>query len=76
MAAEVKIVTDSTAYLSPEDIARYDIHIVPLKVIFGTDAYSEGIDITTEEFYKRLATARKFPTTSQPPTGDFTRIYS
>jgi len=76
LAAEVKIVTDSTAYLSSEDIARYDVHVVPLKVIFGTDAYSEGIDITTEEFYKRLAAARKFPTTSQPPTGDFTRVYS
>ena len=75
MAAKVKIVTDSTSYLSPEDIARYDIHVVPLKVIFGTDAYSEGIDITTEEFYKRLATAKTLPTTSQPSVNDFTRIY-
>jgi len=75
LAAKVKIVTDSTAYLSPEDIARYDIHVVPLKVIFGADAYSEGIDITTEEFYKRLATAKTLPTTSQPPVGDFTRVY-
>ena len=75
MAAEVKIVTDSTAYLSSEDIARYDVHVVPLKVIFGTDAYSEGIDITTEEFYKRLATAKTLPTTSQPSVNDFTRIY-
>ena len=76
MAAKVKIVTDSTAYLSPEEIARYDVHVVPLKVIFGADAYSEGIDITTEEFYRRIATARAFPTTSQPSVNDFTRIYS
>ena len=76
MAAKVKIVTDSTAYLSPEEVARYDIHVVPLKVIFGADAYSEGVDITTEEFYRRLAAARTFPTTSQPSVNDFTRIYS
>lgn len=76
MAAEIKIVTDSTAYLSPEDIAKYDVHVVPLKVIFGADAYSEGIDITTEEFYRRLAASRTFPTTSQPSVNDFTRVYS
>lgn len=76
MAAEVKIVTDSTAYLSPEDIAKYDVHVVPLKVIFGADSYSEGVDITTEEFYRRLAAAKTLPTTSQPSVNDFTRVYS
>lgn len=75
MAAKVKIVTDSTAYLSPEEIARYDIQVVPLRVIFGVDVYSEGVDITNEEFYRRLAAARRFPATSQPPISEFTRIY-
>ena len=76
MAAEVKIVTDSTAYLSLGEIAEYGVHVVPLKIIFGTDIYSEGEDITNEEFYRKLAIAKTLPTTSQPPIGDFTRIYS
>jgi len=76
MAAGIKIVTDSTAYLSPEEIARYGVHVVPLKVIFGTDAYSEGVNISTDDFYRRLATAKTLPTTSQPSVHDFTRIYS
>ena len=76
MTAKVKIVTDSTAYLSPEEIAKYSIHVVPLKVIFGTDVYSEGVDITTEEFYRRLTAAKAFPTTSQPSIHDFTQVYS
>lgn len=75
MTNKVKIVTDSTAYLSPEEVARYDIGVVPLKVIFGSDVYSEGVDITNEEFYRRLAKARKLPTTSAPSVGDFTRVY-
>ena len=75
MTKKVKIVTDSTAYLSPEEIARYDIHVLPLKVIFGLDAYSEGVDITNEEFYRRLAKAATLPTTSQPSVSDFPRIY-
>ena len=76
MTAKVKIVTDSTVYLSPEVIAKYDIHVVPLKVIFGANAYSEGEDITNEEFYHRITTSRVIPTTSQPSVHDFTRIYS
>ena len=76
MAAKVNIVTDSTAYLSPEEIAKYDIHVVPLKIIFGADIYSEGEDVNNAEFYRRLATAKTLPTTSQPPISDFTKIYS
>jgi len=75
VTAKVKIVTDSTAYLTPDEIARYDIHVVPLKVIFGSDVYSEGVDITNEEFYRRLAKATTLPTTSQPSVSDFPRVY-
>jgi DegV family protein with EDD domain len=73
---KVKIVTDSTAYLLPETIARYDIRVVPLKVTFGTEVFAEGVDITNEEFYQRLAKSRVLPTTSQPPVSDFIQIYS
>jgi DegV family protein with EDD domain len=73
---KVKIVTDSTAYLLPETIATYDIHVVPLKVAFGTNVYSEGVDITNEEFYRRLAKSSPPPTTSQPSASDFAEVYS
>lgn len=76
MTNQVKIVTDSTVYLPPEVIARYDIHVVPIKVAFGTDVYSEGVDITNEEFYQRLAKSSILPTTSQPPISDFTQVYT
>jgi len=72
---KVRIVTDSTAFLSAEEIARYNVHVVPLKVIFGTEVYSEGVDITSEEFYRRLARGGMLPTTSQPPVDYFTRLY-
>lgn len=76
VTTKVKIVTDSTAYLTPEEIARYDVHVVPLKVIFGTDVYSEGVNITTQEFYRRIAKARTLPTTSLPSKSDFVKVYS
>jgi len=73
---KVKIVTDSSAYLLPETIAKYDIRVVPLKIAFGTEVYSEGIDISNEEFYQRLAKSSALPTTSQPSANDFIQAYS
>lgn len=76
MTKPVKIVTDSTVGLPPEVITRYDIRVVPIKVGFGTEVYSEGVDITSEEFYQRLVKSDIMPTTSQPPISDFTRVYT
>jgi len=76
VTSKVKIVTDSTIYLPPEVIARYDIRVVPIKVAFGTDVYSEGVDITNEEFYQRLAKSGTLPITSQPPVSDFIKVYT
>jgi len=76
VTSKVKIVTDSTIYLPPEVIARYDIRVVPIKVAVGTDVYSEGVDITNEEFYQRLTKSGTLPTTSQPPVSDFIKVYT
>jgi len=76
LTPKVKIVTDSSAYLLPETITKYDIRVVPLKIAFGTEVYSEGVDISNEEFYQRLAKSSALPTTSQPSANDFIQAYS
>ena len=75
MARKVAIVTDSTADLPPELVEELGVTIVPLQVIFGDEAYREGVDITTEEFYERLVKSRQLPTTSAPSVGDFQEVY-
>jgi len=75
LSGKVKIVTDSSAYSEPEVIAKYDIRVVPLKVAFGSEVFAEGVDITNEEFYQRLAKGGKLPTTSQPSVADFIKVY-
>jgi DegV family protein with EDD domain len=67
----IRIVTDSTAYLSPDVIERHEIRIVPLCVHFGDQEFREGVELSNEEFYARLAAAPELPTTSQPSAGDF-----
>jgi len=75
LSAKVKIVTDSSSYPEPEVIAKHDIRVVPLRVAFGSEVFAEGVDITNEEFYQRLAKGEKLPTTSQPSVADFIRVY-
>jgi DegV family protein with EDD domain len=70
------VVTDSTADLPDEWRDRYDIEVVPLKVLFGSETFRDRIDITDEEFFRRLATATKLPTTSAPSPGEFAEVYT
>lgn len=72
---KIAVVTDSTAYLSAEQIKENDIHIVPIPFILDGKSYDEGIDITTEEFYEKLRTSETFPSTSQPPIGKLIELY-
>lgn len=67
----IRFLTDSTADILPEEAARRDIDIVPLKVLFGETAYRDGIDLDHSTFYKMLTEAEQLPTTSQPTPDDF-----
>lgn len=69
----VHIVTDSTADL-PADVAdQLDIAIVPLKVLFGEEALRDGVDLSNEQFYRRLVNERA--STSQPSPAEFLDVY-
>ncbi len=71
----VKVVTDSTSDM-PKDLAReLGISIVPLYVYFGPEVFKDGVDITHDEFFRRLITGNVLPRTSQPSVGDFLDVY-
>ncbi|MFD1392001.1 DegV family protein [Lacticaseibacillus jixianensis] len=72
---KIAVVTDSTAYLSDQQIAANHIKIVPIPVILDGTVYDEGKDITTAEYYAKLRTAKTFPSTSQPPLGEVLKLY-
>jgi len=69
------VVTDSTADLPDEWRGRYDIEIVPLKVLFGQETFRDRVDITDEQFFARLAASTSLPTTSAPSPGEFAEVY-
>ena len=76
MKRSFAVVTDSTADLPDEWRDRYDIEVVPLKVLFGSESFRDRIDMTDEEFFKRLASATKLPTTSAPSPGEFAEVFT
>jgi len=69
----VKIVTDSTSYISEELQKRYDISIASLSVIFDNEEFKE-IDIQNENFYDKLDRSLSIPTSSQPSLDEMYNI--
>jgi len=75
MTRTFAVVTDSTADLPREWQGRYGIEVVPLKVLFGKETFRDGVDMTNEQFFRRLAAATSLPTTSAPSPGEFAEVY-
>ncbi|MGI6606311.1 MAG: DegV family protein [Peptococcia bacterium] len=73
--ARIRIATDSTSDLPAALLKEYDIAVIPLKIIFGEEAFRENIDLSTKDFYEKLAQAEKLPATSQPSPGEFQDFY-
>jgi DegV family protein with EDD domain len=71
----VRIVTDSTADLTPEQAQQLGITVVPLTVFFGEEAYRDNIDLDSATFYRKLQNSRELPRTSQPSPATFQTAY-
>ena len=70
----IKIVTDSTSYLTNELKEEFDITVVTLSVNFSTETYQEvGIDNFT--FYNKMSASKEIPTSSQPTPNDFYLVF-
>jgi DegV family protein with EDD domain len=72
---KVAIVIDSTANLPKQLLDQYKIHVLPLSVVWDNDSYRDGIDITPDQFYQRLSTAKTIPTTAQATPEQFNQAY-
>jgi DegV family protein with EDD domain len=71
----VRIVTDSTADLTPEQQRAAGITVVPLNVHFGDQVFRDHVDLSADDFFRRLKAASQLPRTSQPSVGAFEEAY-
>lgn len=73
--SKVAIVTDSTAYIPDDMVAKYDIRVAPQVLIWGEETLLDGVDIQPQEFYTRLQKDPVHPSTSQVTPGQFKEIF-
>jgi len=75
MPHKIALVTDSTCDIPADWLEKYEITVVPMTVIFGDEPFLDGRDISPVEFYEKLLTDPRHPTTSQPTPADFVEAY-
>ncbi|OFW53735.1 MAG: hypothetical protein A2163_10525 [Actinobacteria bacterium RBG_13_35_12] len=75
--SKVAIITDSTSDIPEDLVKKLDIKVIPLSVIFDKEIFlDDGKEITIGEFYKKIRSSEKLPTTTQPTPKDFIEVYT
>ncbi len=72
----VRIVTDSACDLSDADLEEWGIGLVPLSIRFGDEEFVDRTELSTPEFYRRLAASEHLPETSAPAPGAFVEMFN
>ncbi|WP_432401648.1 DegV family protein [Wukongibacter sp. M2B1] len=70
---KIKFITDSLSDMPKQIASKYNISVLPLTVRFGTEEYKDGVDLSSEEFYKKLEEVEQIPQTSQVTPIEFTK---
>lgn len=65
----MRIITDSAADFTREELEQNDVHCVPMQVIFGAESFSASA-LSAEEFWRRLLSG-EIGKTSQPSPDAF-----
>jgi DegV family protein with EDD domain len=71
---KVAIVIDSTSNIPQEMVDEYSIKVLPQTLIWDQETYRDGIDISPDTFYTRLASSKTVPTTSQVTPAAFAKL--
>jgi DegV family protein with EDD domain len=67
----VRIVTDSSCDLDAATADELGIEIVPLSIRFGGDEFTDRVDLSVEDFYKKMGASARLPETAAPSPGAF-----
>lgn len=69
------VVTDTASYLTPEQIKKYNVTVLPITVILGDKQYKETEELTDDKFYDYLRNEPELPTTAQVSMGQIQEAY-
>ncbi|MGI5916572.1 MAG: DegV family protein [Anaerolineae bacterium] len=75
MAYSIALIGDSACDLPDDLLMHYEIALVPTYVVWGDEQLRDRIDITAEQFYRRLTEDQTLPTTAQPAPEAYVSVY-
>ncbi len=70
---KIALITDTTSDLSKEDIEKYNINVLPFRIIYSDREYSDNVDITPQEVYNNME--KEVPTSSLPSMKDMEELF-
>ena len=73
---KLAVITDSSAYLEEKTLQRENLFILDIPVNINGEEYVEGVNLTAEEFYQKMAQSVELPKTSQPSIAKLDEILS
>ena len=62
----LRLFVDSGSSIKPEEAAKYNVEIIPLRYMMGEEDYLDGVNQSLDDFYKLLIEEKQFPKTSLP----------
>ncbi len=71
----MQIITDSSCDLPKEILDKNDVIVIPLNIEIDGVNYIDGVNLTHEQFYKKMSTAKTLPKTSQPSPQSFIDVF-
>ena len=73
---KLAVITDSSAFLQAETLRKEDLFVLDIPVNIDEQEYVEGVNLTAQEFYEKMASASELPKTSQPSIAKLDEILS
>ena len=73
---KLAVITDSSAFLQAEALRKEDLFVLDIPVNIDGQEYVEGVNLTAQEFYEKMASASELPKTSQPSIAKLDEILS
>jgi hypothetical protein len=71
----IAVVVDSAADLPGDSLERLSLHVVPVRINAGSTDYLDKVSLSAQGFYALLRDSDQVVRTSQPPPGDFRRLF-
>jgi DegV family protein with EDD domain len=75
--SDIVVISDSSCDYNADQASAAGFTMVPLTVRFGEKSFLEGLEISPQQFYRRLShMSGALPTTSQPSPAQFMRVFA